>query len=208
MTRNQLDDLITLGENNRLEFKRELSSAYRIARTLAAFANTTGGTLLIGVADDGKIVGVPSEFWEVSKLEDATERLIEPGLAISYETLLADGRLVLRVEVPESDEKPHYVRDEAGKRTLYVRVRDKSVPTNKLIQSTDRATPELLKSPAVRSLIQYLRKNDDISASRFAKLVNISDYRASKLLGQLAGQGLLLIIDKSRPVRFALQVTV
>ncbi|MBD2704262.1 ATP-binding protein [Spirosoma sp. BT702] len=208
MTRNQLDDLIASGENNRLEFKRELSSAYRIARTLAAFANTTGGTLLIGVADDGKIVGVPSEFREVSKLEDATERLIEPVLSISYETLSADGRLVLLVEVPDSDEKPHYVRDEVGKRMLYVRVRDKSVPTNNLIQSTNQATPELLKSATVRALIQYLRKNDDISASRFAKLVNISDYRASKLLRQLSVQGLLIMIDKARPVRFALQVTV
>ncbi|GAB3988540.1 hypothetical protein GCM10028807_11420 [Spirosoma daeguense] len=206
MTRNQLDDLISLGENNRLEFKRQLSSAYRIARTLAAFANSTGGTLLIGIADDGRIVGVPAEFREISKLEEATERLIEPSLTISYKTLAPDGRLVLIVNVAESDEKPHYVLDETGKRILYVRAKDKSVPTTNLIQKADQGSNDLLKTNAVRTLIQYLRKNDDITAPRFAKLVNISDYRAGRLLKQLAGQGLLIMIDKPRPVRYALQM--
>ena len=60
MTRTQLDELIAQGEGVRLEFKRSISAAHRIARTLVAFANTSGGTLLIGVADNGTIVGVSS----------------------------------------------------------------------------------------------------------------------------------------------------
>lgn len=206
MTRNQLDDLIEQGEHLQLEFKRQLSSAQRIARTLAAFANTSGGTLLIGVADDGKIVGVPSEFREVGKVEAATDRFVEPALAVSYETLAPDGRTVLVVTVSESDEKPHYVIDEAGKRTIYVRAKDKSVPTNKLIITPDVANTDLIKSPMARTLIQYLRKNEHITADRFGKLINVSDYRAGKLLRQLAEQGLLSLIDKSRPVRYALKL--
>ncbi|AKD55412.1 AlbA family DNA-binding domain-containing protein [Spirosoma radiotolerans] len=206
MTRNQLDDLIGQGEHTRLEFKRSLSSAYRIARTLAAFANTSGGTLLIGVTDPGKIVGVPSEFREMDKLEEATDRLVEPALSISYETLAPDGRLVLVVTIPESNEKPHYVVDESGKRTIYVRAKDKSMPTSKLIITPEMADRELLKSPMARTLIQYLRKNDHITADKFAKLINISDYRATKLLRQLAERGLLILIDKPRPVRYALKL--
>ncbi|MBD2755744.1 AlbA family DNA-binding domain-containing protein [Spirosoma validum] len=206
MTRNQLDDLLEQGEHARLEFKRSISSAQRIARTLAAFANTSGGTLLIGISDDGKIVGAPSEFREVSKVEEATDRCIEPALTVSYETLSPDGRIVLVVTVSESEEKPHYVINDAGKRTIYVRAKDKSVPTNKLIITPDLANADLIKSPMTRTLIQYLRKNDHITADRFAKLINISDYRAGKLLRQLAEQGLLLLIDKSRPVRYALKL--
>lgn len=206
MTRNQLDDLIAQGEHTRLEFKRQLSSAQRIARTLAAFANTSGGALLIGVADDGKIVGVPSEFREVSKVEDATDRFVQPALTVSYETLTPDGRTVLIVTVSESDEKPHYVVDEAAKRTIYVRAKDKSVPTNKLIITPSLANADLIQSPTTRTLIQYLRKNDYITADKLAKLVNISDYRAGKLLRQLAEQGLLILIDKPRPARYALKL--
>ncbi len=207
MNRSQLDELIAQGEHSRLEFKRQLSAASRIARTLAAFANTSGGILLIGIADDGKIRGVSSEFKEVEKIEDATDRLIQPALSVSYQTLTPDGRIVLIVTVSESAEKPHYLIDDSGKRTIYVRAKDKSIPTNNLIITADTANRELLKSPMARTLIQYLRKNDFITADRFAKLINISAYRAGKLLRQLAERGLLLLIDKPRPVRYALKLS-
>lgn len=206
MTRNQLNDLIEQGEHTRLEFKRTLSSAHRIARTLAALANTSGGILLIGITDDGKIAGVASEFREMQKIEEATDRLVQPALSISYETLAPDGRLVLIVTIPESIDKPHYVVDESGKRTIYVRAKDKSVPTSKLIITPEMADRELLKSPMARTLIQYLRKNDFITPDKFGKLINISDYRAGKLLRQLAERGLLILIDKPRPVRYALKL--
>ncbi|ADB38316.1 MULTISPECIES: AlbA family DNA-binding domain-containing protein [Spirosoma] len=206
MTRNQLNDLIEQGEHTRLEFKRTLSSAHRIARTLAALANTSGGTLLIGVSDSGKIVGVASEFREMQKVEEATDRLVDPALSISYQTMAPDGRLVLVITIPESDDKPHYVMDESGKRTIYVRAKDKSVPTSKLIITPQMADRELLKSPMARTLIQYLRKNEFITSDKFGKLINISDYRAGKLLRQLAERGLLILIDKPRPVRYALKL--
>lgn len=207
MTRNDLNTIIAQGENIRLEFKRSISSPQRIARTLAAFANTVGGQLLIGVADDGKIVGVPSEFREIRKIEEATDQFVEPALSVSYEVLKPDGRVVLLIRVAESDEKPHYVVDESGKRTIYVRAKDKSVPTNRLIITPESAGSQLLKSPTARTLIQFLRKNDHITADRFAKLINVSEYRAGKLLRELAEQGLLLMIDKPRPVRYALKLT-
>ncbi|MBC3784476.1 AlbA family DNA-binding domain-containing protein [Spirosoma utsteinense] len=206
MTRNQLDDLIAQGESTRLEFKRSISAAHRIARTLVAFANTAGGTLLIGVADNGTITGVASESREMYKIEEATDRLADPALSISYETISPDGRKVLIIRVEESIEKPHYAMDETGKRTIYVRAKDKSVPTSKLIIAPATAVAPLLKSPVARTLILYLRRNDDITAEKYAKLINVSAYRAGKLLTEFAEQGLLLLINKSRPVRYALKL--
>ena len=206
MTRNQLDDLIVQGEGARLEFKRSISAAHRIARTLVAFANTSGGTLLIGVADSGTITGVSSESREMHRIEEATERLAEPPLSITYETLSPDGRKVLIVSIEESSEKPHYAIDETGKRTIYVRAKDKSMPTSKLIITPDTTDRDLLKLPTTRLLIQYLRKTDHITADKFAKLINVSDYRAGKILRELTEKGLLLLMDKQRPVRYALKL--
>lgn len=206
MTRNQLDELIAQGEGSRLEFKRTISAAHRIARTLAAFANTAGGTLLIGVADDGRMMGVPSELREMRRIEEATDQLVDPPLAVSYEVLKPDGRSILIITVAESADKPHYAIDEHGKRTIYVRAKDKSVPTSQLIINVQRSDVQLLKTPAVRTLIQYLRKNEFINAEKLARLINISDYRAGKLLRELAGQGLLLVVDKPRPARYALKL--
>jgi predicted HTH transcriptional regulator len=201
-----LFDLIAQGEGSRLEFKSTISTSARIARTLCAFANTGGGTLLIGVNDDGKIGGVDSEVREMRKIEQATDFLVEPSLLVSYQVVVADGKRVIVIDVPESTEKPHYAVDDQGNRTIYVRAKDKSVPTNKLIMEQQLTDQSLLQSPNVKTLLQYLRKNEDITADRMAKLVNISDYRANKLLLQLAGQGLLLMIDKPKPARFTLKV--
>jgi predicted HTH transcriptional regulator len=206
-----LPDLISQGEGLRLEFKASISAPHRIARTLCAFANTSGGTLLIGVSDDGRISGIPSEYQEVQKMERATDFFVEPPLAVSYEPVLWEGRLVLVVSVAESTDKPHYAIDDRNNRIIYVRSRDKSVPTNRLIMEQDSLDQKLLQSPTVRTLLMYLRKNDSVTAAKLAQLVNISDNRATRLLRELAEQGLLLMIDESRRgdnklVRYSLKI--
>lgn len=201
-----LPDLIAQGEGSRLEFKSTISTPARIARTLCAFANTGGGTLLIGVDDDGKISGILSELWEMRKIEQATDFFVEPALTISYQIVEFERKSVILIEVPESTDKPHFAIDDGGNRTIYVRAKDKSVPTNKLILEGEPADKSLLQSPNVKTLLQFLRKNESITADRMGRLVNISEYRANKLLRQLTEQGLLLMIDKPRPARFTLKV--
>jgi hypothetical protein len=68
-----IEDLIAQGESVRVEYKGSLRWDYRekqvnkaltksVVKTLAAFLNTDGGTLLIGVMDDGVIAGIESDF--------------------------------------------------------------------------------------------------------------------------------------------------
>jgi predicted HTH transcriptional regulator len=202
---NHLSRLLAQGEGSRLEFKRTLSSAYRIARTLAAFANTSGGTLLIGVDDSAQVVGILSEYQEVGVLEEAATFLIKPPLSFQYETITTPAGLVLAVNVPVSDERPHTVLDARVNRTIYVRQGDKSVPTDRLLPDTDRADPTLLQTPAVKTLLQFLRKNDSITPARLAQLVNFSEQRANKMLLTLAAQGVLLRVDRPKPAQFSLK---
>ena len=49
------------GESEVLDFKKTISSASKIAKTMSAFANHKGGTLLVGVNDNKTIAGVRSE---------------------------------------------------------------------------------------------------------------------------------------------------
>lgn len=68
-----LDDLIAEGESDELEFKSTLRWDLKecsvnkkledvIIKTVAAFANSQGGTLLVGVADDGEILGLEADY--------------------------------------------------------------------------------------------------------------------------------------------------
>lgn len=68
-----LDELITEGESDQLEFKSTLRWDMKegtinkkledvIVKTVAAFANSHGGTLLIGIADNGEVLGLEPDF--------------------------------------------------------------------------------------------------------------------------------------------------
>lgn len=54
----QLKTQVAQGEGLHLEFKKNTSNPQQVVRELIAFANTKGGTLLIGVSDQGTIPGV------------------------------------------------------------------------------------------------------------------------------------------------------
>ena len=53
--------LIAEGEHEHQDFKYQISDARKIARSISAFANHGGGHLLIGVKDNGAIVGISSD---------------------------------------------------------------------------------------------------------------------------------------------------
>ena len=64
MTRTELLELIKNGENSGIEFKRDTIDNRALAKELAAFANLQGGRVLLGVANDGTIVGITRERLE------------------------------------------------------------------------------------------------------------------------------------------------
>jgi len=77
------------GESHVVEFKRD-ADLKKIGNTLAAFANTDGGILLLGVSDDGKVVGVQDDS------ETLTERItsfLQNGLSAPVQARL--GREIL-----------------------------------------------------------------------------------------------------------------
>ena len=205
-----LQELIAQGESNRLEFKSTVDSAVKIAKTLVAFANTGGGTLLIGVTDSQKICGIASEGDEMGKIEEASDVHCQPPLPVSYTVESVGDKKVLLIIIPESDNKPHTVQEPDGKQTIYVRMADKTVPTGKLTgkKLTPPATEpdkKLLQSAHVKSVLKYLKANDNITPKRFAKLLNISERRATKLLMDLVNGDVLLPVTQPGGTVYALK---
>jgi len=56
-----VNQLLLKVEGEQLEFKQQISSQEKIAKTLSAMANSAGGLILIGISDQRKIVGVDPE---------------------------------------------------------------------------------------------------------------------------------------------------
>ena len=100
MNEQTLSNLIALGEGFTTEFKRTGTS--NLGREICAFANATGGIILIGVSDDGEIVGVGKHNKLKSQVQSIA-RSAEPPIAVDVASI-GD---VLCVTVPEQHSKPY-----------------------------------------------------------------------------------------------------
>ncbi len=117
---------IAEGEGQRLDFKQRIDSARKIARTLAAFSNTEGGALLIGVKDNGRITGIHPEE-EYYMVELAARRYVEPALTFEARVYLVENKHVLEAKIPAQPEKrPIRALDEDGVWRAYVRIADQT----------------------------------------------------------------------------------
>ena len=100
MNKTNLSNLTALGEGYTIEFKRSGTSG--LGREICAFANATGGVILIGVADDGGICGVSNHNRLKSQVQSIA-RSAEPPIAVEIESV--DG--VICVAVPAQQSKPY-----------------------------------------------------------------------------------------------------
>lgn len=117
-----LAHLLRQSEGKTLEFKRDFSLPKQILRTMVAFANTSGGTLLIGVDDTTHDVrGVRNAREEEERLTNLVTDSISPQLVPDVELLRYREEMVLGVAVYPSPRRPHYLGDSPETGT-YVRV--------------------------------------------------------------------------------------
>lgn len=207
MKRRDLLDLIEEGENLQCEFKRKFSNHEKIAKEMIAFANTRGGYLLIGIDDNKEVIGVESEKSESELIRDVAINYCEPPLEYYIEYKELYGKEIVIVEVPESDNKPHRLKDyltelDINKSIVMIRVNDKSVQASKemvRILKAQNNGKELVKytiGPNEKFVFEYLNKNERISVKELSNLVNISERRASRTLVKLVRANLLVIHTK------------
>ena len=100
----ELIEKIILGEDATIEFKREMPHRNSLADEIAAFANTQGGVILIGVDDNSEIVGL--ELNQLNQVEKKVVEIcrdsIEPTVPIFTEKLRIDDKNILKIVVPRS----------------------------------------------------------------------------------------------------------
>lgn len=193
-------NLAETGEGLYLEFKRTVPSAYKIAREIAAFANTKGGTLLIGVDDDKSLVGVMGYQEEEFLLDKAATELCSPSVKLSIEIVHFGDRDLLVIKVPEAADKPIYVKGKKEHR-VFMREKDKNkVASKELIEiikkrnSNEGVTFEY--GPNEQKLFRYLNEYGEITVDKFAQLVDAPREKASSTLVNLVSADILNLFRK------------
>ena len=196
-----LHNLILTGEGSYLEFKHKVPTVEKISREIAAFANTGGGTILVGVEDNGTIIGVKQYFEEEYLLMQAAYGQCVPAVPVQIELMHDGPNDIMIVRVPEAEKKPVYVKNKK-KRLVFVRRDDASVLASdeqaeilKLKHSEKGVTFEYGKNEQI--LFRYLNEYGEITVNNFANLINQTTFRASKILINLVSAGVLRLFTKN-----------
>ena len=200
--------LIDQGEGDMLDFKKEISSVHRIAKTIVSFANHHGGTLLVGVNDDGSIAGIKADE-ENYMLEKASEFYCDPPINLTIREWVMKGKMILEVIVPEGFEKPYYAVDEEGKKWVYVRQKDQSLLASKVmvevLKHKHSSRPVVVQyTSKEKALLEFLKQHPRITMKEYCKLVNISRWRAQKILINLTAVGVVRLHDIQKPEFYTL----
>lgn len=139
-------------ESLTLELKRQVVDDIR--KTVVAFANTNGGTIYVGIRDDGEVIGVQNVDGEMLKLSNMIRDAIKPDVTLfaSCESEEIQGKIVIKVTVQKGTESPYYL---AGKglrpEGVFVRQGASTVPATesairRMIKETDGDSYEDMRS--------------------------------------------------------------
>jgi predicted HTH transcriptional regulator len=194
----ELDKLISGGEGVHLDFKQTISSKQKIARTLAAFANNRGGKLLVGVKDNGDLIGCDTEQ-EMYMIYEAAEHLCNPPVDVEFSIYETEEMLtVLVADVRNSLRKPHFAQDDHHDWQLYMRSKDKTMVasknTHKVLEreqyQDDEAGNQL--NSKEQFVLEFLASNSELMAKELSRRLNISLQRANNILTKLTFSGLII----------------
>lgn len=199
----EVRDWILLGEGSQVEFKLLIKDCHKIARTICALANNKGGRIVIGVTDNGEIVGLRNEENTLKVLQDASQACCFPPISLEL-TMYQEGfKRVLGVWVEESNKKPHRTKGKDGNDQVYVRVQDKSMPASKMVErqllNDEVGKPKITRKldSKEQGLIVFLERNEQITLSRYMSLMNLSKRRARRILVGLVQEGILRVHNAS-----------
>lgn len=183
----ELRKLAIQGEGIQLEFKRRATHPEKVVREMIAFANTHGGTVLIGADDDGSLVGVKYPEDEMSEVQRALQNC-RPTL-IYNESLFAlrENRFIIRLDIPESARRPHFYAIDKEKAETYVRVKDMSIKASAEMQEIIRRTRKkkdikFTYGEYENKLMKYLEEHKSITLPQFRELTGLNRFKASRKL--------------------------
>lgn len=105
----ELLEIIRRGEDSKHQFKANVTNEISLAQEMVAFSNSGGGTIFVGVSDDGTFSGLTIEdMRRLNQLvSNAASQHVRPPINLQTENIPTPDGLVMRIVVPDSISKPY-----------------------------------------------------------------------------------------------------
>ncbi|HZY81648.1 MAG TPA: ATP-binding protein [Cyclobacteriaceae bacterium] len=184
----ELKQLVAGGEGLHLEFKRRASSPDQIVREMIAFANTSGGVVLVGVNDDGDLSGVKYPEEESLLIKKALQKYCRPGLHFTETIIPLSGKkFVVQYEIPVSRKRPHIFLVSKKQSVTYIRIRDMSMKASREMSEIVRRgkqgkNVQFTYGDHESTLMRHLEKQDKITLPEFQVLTGLPYTAAAEKL--------------------------
>ena len=164
MTKIELENLVKEGEGYNLEFKENIGKKFNAE--VVAFANGIGGKILVGVSDDGKIIGTDISNNQRANIQNIINQ-IEPRVNVKVEVV--DNVIV--VNVPEGEDKPY-----SSSEGYYLRVGAMCQKMNRNeIQDFLEENGKIQFDRMINKEAKYPEDFDELAYKKFLDLSNTSD---------------------------------
>lgn len=198
------------GESAQMEFKRQLIAPDKLAREIGALANTAGGWLVLGVSDQGEILGLEDADLVPEQLQHICLDYLDPPVQAHSQVVQCQGRTVVGLWVPNSANKPHQIRGQgrwAGQ--VYLRHQSYSVPAGpqmiKLLLSRDESQIGTIPLERLeQAVVDSVQTQGQISLKQCCDGLNLSERRGQRILTQLIRAGVLNLFQQDREDRYGL----
>lgn len=198
--RYHIQRLIEEGEHEQQDFKFAISDARKIARSISAFANHSGGRLLIGIKDNGAIAGLRNEE-DIYLVEQAAAMYCVPPVEVHFDAYKTDpGVMVIKATIEPTAQRPICVKEADGKLRAYYRVADENIAAHPLMVKTWRMANEMPGTLSYDSTISAILDIVDsepvagINPARIAIDAHISTPMAESIIVQLAAADVITFV--------------
>lgn len=205
---NNLEELI--GEATEYDKKQavELKKPKSWCKSVSAFANTSGGTLIFGIADDDSVVGLPDAEHDAEAVSDIMKNRLSPvpEFHLSFH-VTENGKKLLLLHIFKGEETPYYYSAD-GTTEAYIRIGNESVPADstdlkRLVLRGRNASYDSQNSPFEAADYSFTKLRERFKVWTGKSLVekDLSSFGMIGTNGNLTNAGALLA-DES-PIRWS-----
>lgn len=195
--RHYLQRLIDEGEHEQQDFKFAISDARKIARSISAFANNSGGRLLVGVKDNGRIAGVRNEE-DIYVIEQAAEMYCRPAQHVDFSAYRAEGDAVVVIAtITAAPRRPVMSQEPDLTWHAYYRVADENILAPDIMvkawrrRHASRSTSSLALGERELSLLGLIDRHGAVTLHDYITSSHLSRPAAETVVATLYSMGII-----------------
>ena len=200
MNLKELKLICKAGEGQFVEFKMNANQPSQIAEEVVGFANAKGGSLFVGVDDNGTPCGLKFVEDDAIFLTDYINQVIEPPPLFNYEIIpLTKARAILHFIINSGHEKPYGIKETSKTKKVFYRVDDLCIQASRELKNILRRTRQniglTIKYTELEDrILKLIERDNSLSKTQICQMTNFSARKISDCLIRLVTAGVLKII--------------